>query len=103
MGANIWFWLIYVLVGVFGIFGMNPWRPDQLSVGTVRIVADFVYPGRHSWYLGVRLPYTLIGATARCGPTGGTFESCRPSHHHLRSVGGVNPSKEKTLWLKNPK
>ena len=27
MGANIWFWLIYVLVGVFGIFGLNPWRP----------------------------------------------------------------------------
>jgi len=27
MGANIWFWLIYVLVGVFGVFGMNPWRP----------------------------------------------------------------------------
>ena len=26
MGANIWFWLIYVLVGVFGIFGMGPWR-----------------------------------------------------------------------------
>ena len=27
MGANIWFWLIYVLVGVLGILGMNPWRP----------------------------------------------------------------------------
>jgi hypothetical protein len=27
MGANIWFWLIYVLVGIFGIFAQNPWRP----------------------------------------------------------------------------
>ncbi len=27
MGANIWFWLIYVLTLVFGVWGMNPWRP----------------------------------------------------------------------------
>ena len=27
MGANIWFWLIIVLVGIFGIFMQNPWRP----------------------------------------------------------------------------
>jgi hypothetical protein len=27
MGANIWFWLIFVLVGIFGIFAQNPWRP----------------------------------------------------------------------------
>ncbi len=33
MGANIWFWLIYVLVGVFGIFGMNPWRPAPYAWG----------------------------------------------------------------------
>ena len=26
MGANIWFWLIYVVVGIFGGFGMGPWR-----------------------------------------------------------------------------
>jgi len=26
MGANIWFWLIFVLVGIFGIFVQNPWR-----------------------------------------------------------------------------
>jgi hypothetical protein len=26
MGANIWFWLIYVLVGVFGLFGLWPGR-----------------------------------------------------------------------------
>ena len=26
MGANIWFWLIYVLVGVFGVWGIGPWR-----------------------------------------------------------------------------
>ncbi len=25
MGANIWFWLIYVLVGIFGIWGIGPW------------------------------------------------------------------------------
>ena len=28
MGANIWFWLIYVLVGIFGLFGLSPWRPE---------------------------------------------------------------------------
>lgn len=28
MGANIWFWLIYVLVGVFGFFGVSPWGPN---------------------------------------------------------------------------
>jgi uncharacterized membrane protein YuzA (DUF378 family) len=33
VGANIWFWLIYVLVGIFGLFGMNPWRPTQYSWG----------------------------------------------------------------------
>ena len=27
MGANIWFWLIYVLTLVFGIWGANPWSP----------------------------------------------------------------------------
>lgn len=27
MGANVWFWLIYVLIGVFGMWGINPWRP----------------------------------------------------------------------------
>lgn len=26
MGANIWFWLIYVLVGIFGFFGLGPFR-----------------------------------------------------------------------------
>ena len=31
MGANIWFWLIYVLVGVFGIFGISPWSGDRLG------------------------------------------------------------------------
>ena len=27
MGANIWFWLIYVLCLIFGIWGNNPWQP----------------------------------------------------------------------------
>jgi hypothetical protein len=27
MGANIWFWLIYVLIGVLGVLGLGPWRP----------------------------------------------------------------------------
>jgi hypothetical protein len=27
MGANIWFWLIYVITLIFGVWGMNPWRP----------------------------------------------------------------------------
>ena len=31
MGANIWFWLIYVLVGIFGIFAQNPWRPASTN------------------------------------------------------------------------
>jgi len=31
MGANIWFWLIYVLVGIFGIFAQNPWRPANYA------------------------------------------------------------------------
>jgi hypothetical protein len=26
MGANIWFWLIYVIVGIFGGFFVGPWR-----------------------------------------------------------------------------
>ena len=30
MGANIWFWLIYVLIGVLGATGSaNPWRTQQ--------------------------------------------------------------------------
>jgi hypothetical protein len=33
MGANIWFWLIYVLVLIFGTWGMNPWRPAPYSWG----------------------------------------------------------------------
>jgi hypothetical protein len=28
MGANIWFWIIYVFTLIFGIWGMNPWRPS---------------------------------------------------------------------------
>lgn len=27
MSAGIWFWLLYVLSLVFGIWGLNPWRP----------------------------------------------------------------------------
>lgn len=26
MGANIWFWLIYVLVGILGFVVQSPWR-----------------------------------------------------------------------------
>lgn len=29
MSANIWFWLLYVITLVFGMWGMNPWRPAQ--------------------------------------------------------------------------
>jgi len=29
MGANIWFWLLYVLTLFFGVWGMNPWRPGE--------------------------------------------------------------------------
>jgi uncharacterized membrane protein YuzA (DUF378 family) len=25
MGANIWFWLIYVLIGIFGLWGVSPY------------------------------------------------------------------------------
>jgi hypothetical protein len=31
MGANIWFWLIYVLVGLFGFFGISPWGGERLG------------------------------------------------------------------------
>ena len=27
MGANIWFWILYVITLIFGVWGMNPWRP----------------------------------------------------------------------------
>jgi hypothetical protein len=27
MGANIWFWLIYVITLLFGAWGLHPWRP----------------------------------------------------------------------------
>lgn len=27
MGANIWFWILYVFTLLFGFWGMNPWRP----------------------------------------------------------------------------
>jgi hypothetical protein len=33
MGANIWFWLIYVLCVIFGLWGSNPWRPAQYAWG----------------------------------------------------------------------
>lgn len=29
MGANIWFWLIYVMVGIFGMFGISPLSRDR--------------------------------------------------------------------------
>ena len=29
MGANIWFWLIYVITLIFGVWGMNPWLPSN--------------------------------------------------------------------------
>ena len=28
MGANIWFWLIYVVIGIFGMWGIGPWQPQ---------------------------------------------------------------------------
>jgi hypothetical protein len=28
MGANIWFWIIWVFTLVFGLWGINPWRPS---------------------------------------------------------------------------
>ena len=27
MGANIWFWILYVFTLIFGVWGINPWRP----------------------------------------------------------------------------
>lgn len=33
MGANIWFWLIFVIVGVFGGFGMRPWQTSPSAWG----------------------------------------------------------------------
>jgi hypothetical protein len=31
MGANIWFWLIYVIVGVFGLLGISPLGGDRFG------------------------------------------------------------------------
>lgn len=31
MGANIWFWLIYVLVGIFGLMGISPWGGERFG------------------------------------------------------------------------
>jgi hypothetical protein len=31
MGANIWFWLIYVIFGVFGLLGIGPWYRDRVG------------------------------------------------------------------------
>jgi len=33
MGANIWFWLIYVLCLIFGLWGANPWQPAPSNWG----------------------------------------------------------------------
>jgi len=27
MAAGIWFWILFVITLIFGIWGMNPWRP----------------------------------------------------------------------------
>jgi hypothetical protein len=35
MGANIWFWLIYVIVGIFGLMGISPWGGTVLAHVTV--------------------------------------------------------------------
>ena len=42
MGANIWFWFIYVLCIVFGLWGSNPWRaaPNWGPFGS--LVAVFI-------------------------------------------------------------
>ena len=31
MGANIWFWLIYVIVGIFGLMGISPLGGDRFG------------------------------------------------------------------------
>jgi len=31
MGANIWFWLIYVIFGIFGLLGIGPWYRDRVG------------------------------------------------------------------------
>lgn len=33
MGANIWFWLIAVFVGIGGIWGIAPWRTEANPYG----------------------------------------------------------------------
>ena len=43
MGANIWFWLIYVLVGVFGILGVGPWGRERLVRGGRLVAGSFVF------------------------------------------------------------
>ena len=40
MGANIWFWLIYVLCLIFGIWGNNPWQsaPSWGPLGNMLVI-----------------------------------------------------------------
>ncbi len=52
MGANIWFWLIYVIVGLFGIWGVGPWQgpnpnPYRMVGGWVVL---FILIGLLGWH-----------------------------------------------------
>jgi hypothetical protein len=45
MGANVWFWLIFVFCVLFGLWGSNPWRqaPEWGPFGS--LLAIFVLLG----------------------------------------------------------
>ena len=45
MGANIWFWLIYVLCVIFGLWGSNPWSPQTTWGPFGSLVSIFILLG----------------------------------------------------------
>lgn len=54
MGANIWFWLIYVIVLVFGIWGLGPWFQNGTSTNPYRPFGSwlvlFILIGLLGWH-----------------------------------------------------
>ena len=59
MGANIWFWLIYVITLLFGVWGMNPWRSCRCLLGSLWWLADPLYFDWHSRAARLWIAYTL--------------------------------------------
>jgi hypothetical protein len=51
MGANIWFWLIYVIVLVFGVWGVGPWTAEPNPYRTFGSwIVLFILIGLLGWH-----------------------------------------------------